>query len=140
MGEGAGQKKLLLSVCGRRVSDPQQVIDLLKFETVDSHFTLSTNIVIDARDIQTVKDLISRYLLGVGHPMHSNWGLDHVDAEGCEKVVDDRLMRSRRLLSMVTGSELLPSDRSHHIWVCLSGFIILRLLTFATDSICTPAP
>lgn len=73
---------------------------------------------IDAGDIQTVKDLISRYLLGAGHPMHRDWGLDHVDAERREKVADDRLMRSRRLLSMVTGSELMPSDRSHRIWVC----------------------
>lgn len=118
MGEGTGQKQLLLSICGRRVTDAQQVIDLLMYETVDSHFSASTDIVITTEDIDIVKDLIARYLLGAGHPMHENWGYEHIDLTAREKVAGDYLMRARRLLLMVTGSELLPSNRAHRIYVC----------------------
>lgn len=119
LGGGSGQKQLLLSICGRRVSNAKQVIDLLRYETVDRHFALSTDVVINTEDTKMVKKLISRYLMGAGHPMHPNWGLDHVDAKSRENVAGDQLMRARRLLSMVTGSELLPSDHTHYILVCL---------------------
>jgi hypothetical protein len=107
----------MTSICGRRLSDPQDLVDLFKYETVNEHLAITSATVLNANGIVKLKALMKRYFHGAGHPMHVNWDLTHVDQVARDLVAHDRLMRSRRLLSMITGSELLPSDEDMRISV-----------------------
>ena len=111
-----------MSICGRRVENPQQVIDRLRYETVGASLALASSVddtVLSAEDQEKFKLHLRRYLLGKGHPMHKDWGLDHVDQESRDLVAQDQVMRSKRLLTLTTGSELLPSNYRQRISVCL---------------------
>ena len=75
----------------------------------------TSNVVITEDDKNMVKTLFARYLKGSGHPQHIQFG-----PEVCERDKDDKLICSRWLLAMVTGSELLPSNPLQHITVYTS--------------------
>jgi hypothetical protein len=117
IGQGALLKNLLTSICGQRLSDPQDMVDLFKYETVNEHLSITSTMVLNTNDTIKLKALMKRYFHGAGHPMHVNWDLTHVNQEARDLVAEDKLMRSRRLLSMITGSELLPVDKDVRIYV-----------------------
>lgn len=117
LGESDKCAQLFESLCGRRVTNPQEVIRLLRYETVDGNFIPTNDIVITEDDQSSVKTFFTRYLSGSGHPLHDNFGLDVIGPAVHERDKDDTLMRSRRLLTVVTGSELLPSNPLQHITV-----------------------
>ena len=118
-----------MSICGRRVDNPQQVIDIIIYETVGASLALdSSNTVLSEEDQAKFAEHLERYLRGEGHPMHKDWGLGHVDQESRHLVRQDRVMRCKRLLSLTMGSELLPSSTRQRISVRFSV-----LTTYAKD-------
>jgi hypothetical protein len=86
---------------------------------VNEHLAVTSATVLNTNDMVKLKALMIHYFNGSGHPLHNNWNLTHVDQQARDLVADDKLMRSRRLLSMLTGSELLPSDKDIRIYVGL---------------------
>jgi hypothetical protein len=119
-GHGTSRKELLTSICGRRLSTPQDLIDLFIYETMNEHLAIMSATVPNTNDMVKLKALMEHYFNGSGHPSRDNWNLTHVDQQSRDLVADDRLMHSRCLLLMLTGSELLPSDKDTWIYV---GFI-----------------
>ena len=110
------------------MTDPQQVIDLLRYEDANSAFSYTHDIVLDDDGRMRFMKHLERYLRGEGHPMHPDWGLEHIDQESRECVAHDKVMRSQRLLALTTGTELLPSNPKLHIRVC---FISLHFWKWA---------
>jgi hypothetical protein len=126
MGTPAKAKELLVSICGRRVDNPEQVISLLDYGTVDASLAhASSDTVLNAEDRARFAHHLQRYLRGKGHPVHKNWGLDHIDQESRDVVAQDSVMRCKRLLALTTGSELLPSNTRQRIGVSLSSVLIV---------------
>ena len=87
---------------------------------MNEHLAVTSATVLNTDDMAKLKALMTHYFNGSGHPLHNDWNLTHVDQQARDLVADDKLMHSRRLLSMLTGSELLPSDKDIRIYV---GFI-----------------
>jgi hypothetical protein len=99
------------------VNDPQQVINLLRYENATAMFSYTHDAVLDSNARSKFIKHLVRYLNGEGHPMHKDWGLDHIDQESRDRVANDKLMRCQRLLALTTGSELLPSNPRQFIRV-----------------------
>lgn len=117
MRQGTSLKNILPSICGHRLSDPQELINLFKYETANKYLTVTSATILNVDNTVKLKTLLTHYFNGCGHPMHVNWDLNHVDQEAHNLVSSDRLMQSRRFLLMVTGRELLPSDKDMHLYV-----------------------
>jgi hypothetical protein len=132
LGDKCKAKELLMTICGRRVNKPDQVINLLSYETVNgitfTHAPPGT--VLNTEDINKFRRHLERYLRGEGHPMHMGWGLDHVNQECRDLVAHDKVMRCKRLLMLATGSDLLPSNIRQHILVCMP--ILIMVLTLSS--------
>ena len=134
LGESNKCAQLFESLCRRQVTNPQEVIRLLWYETVDGNFIPTNDIVITEDDQSSVKTFFTWYLSGSGHPLHDNFGPDVIGPAVHEHDKDDTLMCSYCLLTMVTGSELLPSNPLQHITVgqllILSQIVELTIFRF----------
>lgn len=92
-------------MAGRKPTTPA---DLISHITVDPHPTL-----------QNLDNLfllwISRYLRGTGHPSTTHQGsngelIDFVSGDMRREQQGQKVYRAERLLALVTGSELLPTQ------------------------------
>jgi len=87
LGSLAKVKLILMSICGCRVDNPQQVIDIIIYETIGASLALdSSNTILSEKDQAKFVEHLERYLRREGHQMHKDWGLDHVDQESWDLV------------------------------------------------------
>ncbi len=100
-------KYLLATTYSRSIKSPFQLLDRLQFVVHGTHHEFYQTMT--GRQLDKVKQAITRYLLGTGHPFPGRVA-DFVSDETLRRDQQDPLFRTRRFVKVTSGLPTFPLD------------------------------